>query len=429
MKKISYLFVIVSILTLSLLSCKKDEVTPTPDPKPVTGFKGLSHNLKGTIKGIMKQDTTYFLDDNVTINKGDTLTIQPGAVVKSNGNFSFNISGNFICVGTDAKPITLTTSFGSPVLGFGYWGGIQADSNALNIQIKYTHIDWTGGPAADLSTQAAIDIEGTQAYDYGARIIIEDNWLFGSVDDGIHLVGQIHASVKRNVLQHLGGPDGESMNVKKGVMGDIAYNYIWAAANNSIKLETGSSLPQTAMNVFNNTIINGGWRKVGEFTNGILIDKNTVANVYNNILVGCRNGINITDQADYINCKEGNNLVYAIDDSLAVNEFSGQIKASASDITGAGIAACNTVFSKWDQNIDISDPVFSDINIPGLSAGSPAKNKGTTTLVGSSKLSSYYIITGATNDVLNSDMGAYTTDGKGNKHMPTSAQGIKKFLK
>ncbi len=137
------------------------------------------------------------------------------------------------------------------------------------------------------------------------------------------------------------------------------------------------------MNIFNNTIINGGWRKVGEFTNGILIDKNTVANIYNNLLVGCRNGINITDKADYINCKEGNNLVYAIDDSLAVNEFSGQIKASVSDITAAGITACHSVFTSWDQNVDISDPVFSDTNVPSLSAASPAKNKGTTNLVGS----------------------------------------------
>jgi hypothetical protein len=422
MKKLNFLFLIVSLLTISVLSCKKDTVTPTPKIVP---FTGLSHNLKGAIKGVLKQDTTYYLVDNVTISKGDTLTIQPGAVVKSQGNFSFNVSGNFICVGSDAKPIILTTSFASPVLGFGYWGGIQADSSALNVKIKFTHIDWTGGPAADLSTQAAVDIEGTQAHDYGAKIIIEDNWFFGSVDDGIHLAGQIHASVKRNVLQHLGGPDGESMNVKKGVMGDIAYNYIWAAANNSIKLETGSSLPQTAMNIFNNTLINGGWRKVGEFTNGILIDKNSVANIYNNILVGCRNGINITKKADYDNCKVGNNLVYAINDSLAVNEFSGQIKASASDITAAGITACNKVFTKWDQNVDVTDPIFSDINVPSLSATSPAKSKGTTTLAGSGKLSTYYTIAGATNDVLNTDMGAYTTDGNGNKHLPSSSQGLK----
>jgi hypothetical protein len=424
MKKINLLLLTVSLLTLLVISCKKDNSTPTPITTPGV-FKGLSHNLKGEIKGVMKQDTTYYLIDNVTVKKGDTLTIQSGAIVKAQGNYSFNLSGNFICVGTDAKPIVLTTSFGSPVLGFGYWGGIQADSNALNIQIKYTHIDWTGGPAADLSTQAAIDIEGTQAHDYGANIIIEDNWFFGSVDDGIHLAGQIHASVKRNVLQHLGGPDGESMNIKKGVIGDIAYNYIWAAANNSIKLETGSSLPQTAMNIYNNTIINGGWRKVGEFTNGILIDKNTVANIFNNILVGCRNGINITNKADYLNCKEGNNLVYAIDDSLAVNVFPGQIPASASDITGSGIAKCNTVFTKWDQNVDLTDPIFSDINTPGLAAASPAKNKGTTTLPGGGKIPSLYTIAGASVTALNSDMGAYPTDGSGNKHMPTSAQGLK----
>ncbi|MGC1389951.1 MAG: hypothetical protein WA816_02850 [Bacteroidales bacterium] len=422
MKKINYLFLIVLLLTLSVSSCKKDTVDSTPKIVP---FKGLSHNLKGVIKGMLKQDTTYYLIDNVTINKGDTLTIQPGSIVKSQGNYSFNVSGNFICIGTDAKPITLTTSFASPVLGFGYWGGIQADSNALNVKIKFTHIDWTGGPAADLSTQAAIDIEGTQAHDYGAKIIIEDNWFFGSVDDGIHLAGQIHASIKRNVLQHLGGPDGESMNIKKGVMGDIAYNYIWAAANNSIKLETGSALPQTAMNIFNNTLVNGGWRKVGEFTNGILIDKNTVANIYNNILVGCRNGINITNKADYVNCKEGNNLVYAINDSLAVNVFPGQITASASDITGSGITTCNTVFTHWDQNVDVTDPIFSDLNVPSLSASSPAKSKGTTTLTGSGKLPNYYTIVGATNDVLNADMGAYPSDGSGNKHMPSSAQGLK----
>jgi hypothetical protein len=422
MKKINLLLVIIALLTFSVVSCKKDTVTPTPTP---LAFTGLSHNLKGVIKGVMKQDTTYYLVDNVTINKGDTLTIQPGAVVKSNGNFSFNVSGNFICVGTDAKPIILTTSFASPVLGFGYWGGIQADSNALNVQIKYTHIDWTGGPAADLSTQAAIDIEGTQAHDYGAKIIIENNWFFGSVDDGIHMAGQIHVSIKRNVMQHLGGPDGESMNIKSGVMGDIAYNYVWAAANNCVKLSTGSSLPQVAMNIFNNTFINGGWRKVGEFTNGILIDKNAVANIYNNILVGCRNGINITSKADYANCKVGNNLVYAINDSLFINVFPGKIAASATDITGSGIAKCNTVFTKWDQNVDIVNPIFSDINVPSLAANSPAKGKGTTTLAGSTKLSNYYTITGATSDVLNADMGAYTTDNYGNKHLPSSAQGVK----
>ena len=411
------------LIAISFSSCKKDSTeTPPPSTKKWTG---LSHNLTGTIKGTMKQDTTYYLVGNVTINKGDTLTIEPGVMVKATGNYSFNVSGNFFCVGTESKPILLTTDFGSPVLGFGYWGGIQADSDAVNFVVKFTHINWTGGPAADLSTQAALNVEGTQAKDYGAKIIIEDNWFFGSVDDGIHLAGQIHASCKRNVLQHLGGPDGESFNIKKGVMGDVAYNYIWCAANNGIKVETGSNLPQTAINIYNNTLINCGWRKVGELTNGILVDKNGVANIYNNLLVGCRTGINVTKKADYANCMVGNNLVYAIDDSLAANVFPGQITASASDITGSGISKCSTVFTNWDPNIDVADPVLSDLNVPTLAAGSPAIGKGTTSIVGSSKLSTTYTIAGASVMGLNSDLGAYPKDGTGNKHLPTSAQGGK----
>jgi hypothetical protein len=229
------------------------------------------------------------------------------------------------------------------------------------------------------------------------------------------------------VLQHLGGPDGETMNIKKGVTGDIAYNYIWAAANNGIKLETGSALPQTAMNIFNNTIVNSGWRKVGEFTNGILIDKNTVANIYNNILVGCRNGLDVTKKADYTNCKVGHNLVYAINDSLMANVFPGQVGASASDITGAGITLCSSVFTSYDPTVDVSDPIFSDLNVPSLSSSSPAKGSGTTTLTSSQKITGYFSpnITGASHDVLNTDMGAYPSDNSGNKHMPSSAQGMK----
>ena len=108
------------------------------------------------------------------------------------------------------------------------------------------------------------------------------------------------------------------MNIKAGVTGDIAYNYIWSAANNSIKLETGKTVlsPQTNMNIFNNTIVNGGWRKVGEATQGILIDKYAAANIFNNVLVGCHTGINIASKADTLHSTYGNNLIYAIDDSL-----------------------------------------------------------------------------------------------------------------
>jgi hypothetical protein len=244
--------------------------------------------------------------------------------------------------------------------------------------------------------------------------------MFGGIDDGIHLNGDISISVKRNVIQRLGGPDGETMNIKSGVSGDVSYNYIWSAANNSIKLETGKTVfsPQTKLNIYNNTIINGGWRKVGEATQGILIDKFAAANIFNNILVGCHTGINITKAADTIHSKYGNNLIYAIDDSLKTWNYSVGAwgKARTTDIIGSGKTACSSVFTHWDSGV-LPAATLTDLNVPSLSSSSPAIGKGLTVAP-----FTYWITTTGTNgtaDVLNKDMGAYPTDGSGNKHLPT----------
>jgi hypothetical protein len=173
------------------------------------------------------------------------------------------------------------------------------------------------------------------------------------------------------------------------------------------------------MNIFNNTIINSGWRKVGEATNGILIDKWTAANIYNNVLVANRTGINITKKADTLNCSYGNNLIYMIDDSLstwkyAVGSFG---KVQSSDVTGAGHTACASVFTLWNPAVFATETT-SDNNSPTLASGSPAIGKGLTL----SPFTYWITVSGpnGTADVLNTDLGAYTKDGSGNAHLPTS---------
>ncbi len=425
MKKMNYLLTI-AVFIFVLASCKKDNNSSST---PITNYV-KSKNLTGVIQGTLKSDSTYYLTGNITIPKGDTLTILPGATVKATGNFSINLSGYLVCVGTPVKTILLTTN-SSPVIGQGYWGGIQADSFA-NITMKYTHMNWTGGSDGQGGYLATIDVEGTQLKDYKANIVIENNWFFSGEDDGIHLAGIVHASIKRNILQHMGGPDGETMNIKRGVQGDIAYNYIWSAANNGIKLETGSAFPQTTMNIFNNTIINGGWRKVGEFTNGILIDKSAAANIFNNIIVGNHAGINITNisgGSDTAHCLESNNLIYFRNDSSLIYAFPGK-NGSNSDITGAGISLCNSVFAKYDTTFNASLSTFTpDVDIPTLAGNSPAIGKGLKTLETSSLITGYYSpnIKGATQDVLDDDMGAFTTDNKNNCNppLPSPSQGSK----
>ena len=426
MKKI-FLFLIAGlILVLSACSSNSDLVSATANYPKVPASFVKSKNLTGTLKGTLKQDSTYYLTGNVAVAKGDTLAIQPGATIIAKGNFQFQISGTLLSLGTEAKQVTFTSQDASRFTDFatytGHWGGFVFDSTAIYVYVKYTHINFTGGPDSSGSPQASFDVEGSQTFNGGAYIILEDSWFYGGVDDGIHLAGNITASIKRNIFQRLGGPDGETMNIKKGVKGDIAYNYFWSAANNAIKLETGSILiPQTNMNIFNNTIVDGGFRKRGEATNSILIDKWTRANIYNNIMVGNHTGINITTKADTTNCHYGNNLIYAPSDTLStlIYPLGAFSKKRSTDITGASLALCNTVFTTWAQpTITLPDMVVEDGNVPSLSSNSPAIGAGIATATFN------YFITSldgkkGTADVVNKDLGAYPRDNSGNKHLPT----------
>ena len=171
------------------------------------------------------------------------------------------------------------------------------------------------------------------------------------------------------------------------------------------------------MNIFNNTIINSGWRKVGEATNGILIDKWAAANIFNNVLVGNHTGINMATKADTNNCKYGNNLIYAINDSLLNMRYSkGSFgKIQPTDVMGSGLAACATVFSNWDAGV-LPSATMQDNNVPSLKSGSPAIGKGLT-----SAAFTYFVTSTGTNgtaDILNKDLGAFPTDGSGIKSLP-----------
>ena len=424
MKKISIYLTAVCLLTLSIVSCKKESTSNTNNPPPVGSYIKGSH-LKGTLKGSLKQDSTYYLDGDMIINAGDSFAVSPGVKVIATGNYHIEIAGVLICNGTEAKQITFTTNNAHAYdsLGVsGMWGGILVDSSSKYVSITFTHINYTGGPDASGSAQASFDVEGIQNYDNGAKIIFEDNWMFGGIYDAIHLAGNITCSVKRNVLQRLGSSDGDLMNIKAGAHGDIAYNYIWSSANSGIKLNTSKKtpLPETKFNIYNNTIVNGNWRKVGELSAAIYLDQNSAGNIYNNIIVGCRNGIHLAKNAtgaDMANTKYSNNLIYMYYDMKSPVDSSTNnpyILGSngvpqSTDKIAYGLTACGSVFTHWDSDITI-DKV--DNNVPSLPSTSPAIDGGTT----SATLFSYSVGTAMS---LNKDLGAYPTDGTGNKHMPT----------
>ncbi|MEP6645595.1 MAG: NosD domain-containing protein [Saprospiraceae bacterium] len=427
MKSTKFFLLASALLMVSLISCSKENISTNEMPPPVGSYITGSH-LMGTLKGSLKQDSTYYLDGDMIVNATDSFAISPGVKVIATGNYHIEIAGVFICKGTEAKQITLTTNDEAGAyanLGqTGYWGGILVDSTASYVCINFTHINYTGGPDAGGSAQASFDVEGSQTFNGGAKIIFEDNWMFGGIDDAIHLAGDITCSIKRNVLQRLGGSDGDVVNIKKGAHGVFAYNYIWSSGNSGIKLNTSKTvpLPETKFDIYNNTFVNGNWRKIGELSAAIYLDQNSAGNIYNNAIVGCRNGIHLAKNAtgaDMANTKYSNNLIYMYydltSDSSNVETNNPYIQDSngvpqPTDKIAYGLGACHTVFTKWDQDITAN---YLDLNVPSLPSTSPARNGGTSNGI----LFGYLI---GADTPLNRDMGAYPSDGKGNKHLPTS---------
>jgi hypothetical protein len=89
---------------------------------------------EGAVSGIWNpQGSPYFVDGHLTIENGQTLTIEPGVKVAVRGPYQFNVYGNVMAEGTEEENILFTHS--NPNLmwdGFGYQGEL-GDTSALSI--------------------------------------------------------------------------------------------------------------------------------------------------------------------------------------------------------------------------------------------------------------------------------------------------------
>ena len=56
-----------------------------------------------------KVDGEYVVVGNITLNSGNTLTIDPGVIVKFAGNHTFNVGGNLQALGTSGDKIIFTS--------------------------------------------------------------------------------------------------------------------------------------------------------------------------------------------------------------------------------------------------------------------------------------------------------------------------------
>ena len=397
---------LASIAFLSLIggtftSCNKSE-TVTPVIQKIVGKPITSTSLSGGISNgtLTTAVGAYTVTGDITILPNDTFYVQKGVTVTVNNNAIIKVQGTLIIEGTQDNPSTFTTTDKKQ----GGWGGFATDS-AKYVSIKWTHIEYTGGPDATASPRKSITMSKPDS------IIVQDCWIIGGSDDGIRLEGGAKFKILRNTIEGQGTTDGEAINIKTGANGIVAYNVVSRGAGTGIKLETSSTIlnPQTEVYVYNNTVIGQGFRRgAAEPGRGISVDKNAIGHIFNNVLINNYYGLDIQTAADVAHTTYGNNYFY---NNLVVPPATDTLRQffyplsskgvkKASDIVVADRADGNPMkFTSFDPSIieyTADFKLVSNNTNPKPLAGSPLIGSGYTTY--------------------NADMGAYTSDGQGNKH-------------
>lgn len=466
MKKIfSQLFALLG-LSLALSACHKEQVSNI-SPALVSVANAIkSDTLSGTVKGVMLAGKTYYFKSDITVNDGDTLMMQEGVKLIALGDGKtaatapeIFMHGTFISLGSQDRPNYITVANAATLhseaeqkkydnVFYGWWGGITCTPAAAtptnpnpkggDLILKWTHVEFSGGPAGAADNQAFYTSGSARYNIYFANItknmIIEDSWFFGAKDDNIRTDGG-KISVMRNTFELCGGVGGEFLNMKSGTVGDVAYNMCIGSATNSLKVsDAGSTGTQANVNLYNNTMVNGGFRQTKSGRGGAVdFEKLGKGKCYNNLFINCRFSMRVTADADSKNVFYGNNLFYGQTNTIvsqfyAVDSYP-NIPKGANDLISATPKANAPVFVSYD--VDQFDytanpgPMASGLQPYAVIAmgnsnfriqgTSPAGGKGKTDFTPLSAVTATGTY-GATIMLPGKDLGAYQIDGTGNQH-------------
>ncbi|MFA5046015.1 MAG: hypothetical protein WC542_08805 [Paludibacter sp.] len=465
-----------------LTSCTPDQNTVSTPPIQIGQSVSDATPLSGSVKGTMLSGKTYTIGDDVTVNAGDTLLLQSGVTVKVGRGKTILVKGVLISLGSKTQPnfigpdktFTKTDAVGYSSAAdsafIGYWTGINCEPSCSLLELKWTHVDYTGGNfgATFFPTKgkAGDGSFGIFFQNSTGDFIMEDSWMYGSIDDAIRVsTGRIH--VMRNTFEKCGFTGGDGINVKSGSVGDIAYNLFVGGATNSSKASNkGGVGPQTNVNMYNNTYISGGYRQKDPTGRGgsINYEEGAKGKAFNNLMVNCRAGVRIHNNpaADVVNMSYGYNYTYG--DSLRVmnNVYPVMPTSTVTIPQSTDIPAytallsnpnyqkaylytivggvCPNIVQPYDGSayVKVGNPMFvnfqlpmtgisrlSDVSAVGsfnfrLQSGSPAIGKGTADASKIVPLNATLV----TNDKFKPtevtlpgvDMGCYQSNGSGNQH-------------
>lgn len=283
----------------------------------------LAEYPKGAL--VWTKDTT--LEESVEIPVGTSLYIEPGVTVTCKSEVQVPVEivvlGNLYCMGTAEKPVTITSDTKKPA----DWGGIICGYNSEEVVLNHVDIAYAGATPTESSAsfqnklfKTTID-GGVPAFHFcnvNGKFVMANCFFHDNYNDQTYFTGG-NGVIVGNVFADSGNAadGGEAINVKSGCKLDVANNLIYNACTNALKLSNAGNsetVPLTDMTVYNNTIVNCGWRRSKNKKGGsIWVEKAARPVMVNNLIYDSRFGLKQPKQdgADMDNSRMTPNYYFA----------------------------------------------------------------------------------------------------------------------
>ena len=314
-------------------SCENDNINPYDyanngnnqvNQGSTYAFKtDLAEYPKGSL--VWTKDTT--LSESVEIPVGTSLYIEPGVTITCKSEVQVPVEivvlGNLYCMGTAEKPVTITSDTKKPA----DWGGIICGYNSEEVVLNHVDIAYAGATPTESSAsfqnklfKTTID-GGVPAFHFcnvNGKFVMANSYFHDNYNDQTYFTGG-QGVIINNIFADSGNAadGGEAINVKSGCKLDVANNLIYNACTNALKLSNAGNsetVPLTDMTVYNNTIVNCGWRRSKNKKGGsIWVEKAARPVMVNNLIYDSRFGLKQPKQdgADMDNSRMTPNYYFA----------------------------------------------------------------------------------------------------------------------
>jgi parallel beta-helix repeat protein len=369
----------------------------------VSGFFGIStltseNASAGTVKaGTISSPgeiwdmagSPYWIEDNLTIENGASLTIYPGVEVRFNGFYNIIVEGNLSALGAPSNRIVITSNKTVPISGD--WNSILVRDSGL-AEIHYCSIDYALQGIKIIRSKFNIIVNNdiNNSSDDGitlgdsANNTIRDNNIMNSNDDGIYIWGSSNNTISNNTINNKMSGNDDGIFLVGSSNNTITHNDVMYNGHDGIYI-LGSSYNTIANNNFFYNF--DGIRPQGAFRNDIFY--NNASNNHHGISFessGPSN--NNTVMGNLITNNEGYGLYLpsGADNRIFLNRFINN-SVNAFDNTGRNFwnstyptggnywddYAGEDKFSGSNQDIPGADGI-GDVPYSGIQGGSGAKD-------------------------------------------------------